>query len=394
MPAFPVTLVGGDSLLIPLEFTPQAVGLRTVNVLVEHDAKTGPGPIPPYAIASCTVRGTGVEPSVIPPIEMGDVLTCATKTVVVTLVNPNTDEELEVDVAAGTGDLTMFSISPSSAFVIPKGGSRDISVVYAPTAIGNHTVTWTFANNQGLSLSVSANGNGVTTPANFAFNNVITGIVGQTAATPINVTVGMLDTVTVTNVRLTFTFDPNYLSFNGFDQPQQIGWTFNPDASVLGRIVVDATADPGANLVNGAFVTPTFQVFLAPNSLVSLSFTAEVDPTCVIGTGDNTDISVQEVCSGVLRLVKLGNASFGIEPPKPNPASDVVEVMYSTGIGLSTIFEIVDGVGNLVETISTPIQPSGIYQLDLDVSRLGSGLYVIRMTSGPFVEARVISIVK
>lgn len=394
MPSFPITLVGGDSVSIPVEFTPQAVGIRSVNVRVENDAKTGPGPIPPYAIADCTVRGTGVEPSVIPPIEMGDVLICATRTVVVTLKNPNTDEDLDVDAGIGTGDLTVFSISPSSAFIIPKGESREITIVYSPFSVGNHTASWTFANSQGLSLGISASGSGITTTAAFVFNNIIVGIVGQAASTPVNVTLGALDTVTIKSVRLTFTFDPQYLSFKGFDQPQQAGWTFIPDAAIPGRVVIDATADPAANLLNGAFVTPTFEVFLTPNSVLPLSFTAEVDPACVVGSGDQKEISVQQVCSGFLRLVKIGNAPFGIEPPKPNPASGFTEIMYSTGMNLSTVFEIVDGIGNRLETITTPIQPSGVYQLYLDVSRLGSGMYLIRMISGPFSDVHTLYVVK
>jgi hypothetical protein len=393
--SFPLTIPVGDSLNIPVQFTPQVGGKQCMDVLIENDAKSGPDPIPPYSVATVGVCGPGIEASDIPPVPMGDVLTCAAKTVVVKMINPNTVDPLNITgPPVVSGDVAMFSSSHTTAFTIAPGQSQDIRITYAPTVLGSHVVSFDYPNNLGLTLKIQAGGTGVNTTATFTFGNIVTGIVGEPSSTPVNVAVGPLDTVQVSEVTLTFTYDPLFLNFRDFVQPSQAGWTFTSDENTAGTLIVTGTSDPGTTLTNGAFVTPRFDVYLTADSTLPISFVSSVKPNCVVGSGDNGEVSLQLVCYAAGRLIKIGEAQFGIEQPSPNPASEKAEVIYSTGIELSTSFQLVDAMGNVVRTITTPVLKSGSYQLTLDLSELGNGVYFLRMNSGPYSETRTISVVK
>lgn len=394
LPGLPQTLSPGQSIQLPVNFTPQAIGTRTVQVCVEHDAKTGPGPIPPYAESCVDVTGIGIEPSTLPPVNMGNVLTCASKTQTVRITNPNPTLPLNCDAPVGTGDLAAFVVTPNAAFTVPAGGSIDITVVYTPPAVGPHSATYAISNDQGLALNLNVSGTGVTTTADFRFKNIVPGIVGQGAIMPIEVNVGALDTVKVTEVVLNFSFNPQYVAFKQLTTPSQTGWTFVPTFPAAGSLTITGTSQPGATLVDGDFVTPEFQVYLTADSSLPVTFTATLQPSCVVATGDNGTIAVKMVCYAEGRLVKIGSSQFAMEAPQPNPAREATTIPYATGIELATTFELIDAMGNIVKTVETPVLKSGQYELTLETTTLPSGMYILRMVSGPYTATQAISVVK
>ncbi|RPI67115.1 MAG: T9SS C-terminal target domain-containing protein, partial [Ignavibacteriae bacterium] len=394
LPTFPQTLRPGEVMTLPVNFTPQTLGERTIQVCIDHDAMPGPGPIPPYTQTCVTVNGPGIEPSDLPPVVMGDVLTCATKTQIVRITNPNPTVLLNCDAPVGTGDLSAFSVQPNAPFTVMPGMYIDLTIVYTPPTVGSHAVTYSIANDQGLRLNLNVSGTGVTTTAAFTFGTLVEGIIGQGAIMPIQVNVGAIDTVTVGTVTIDMSFPAETVSFKQLTTPQQAGWTFITDATIAGQLRITGTSAIGATLVDGDFVTPEFEVYLTADSALPVVFTTTVDPSCVVATGDDGNIKVKDVCFAAGRLVKFGEAQFSLDTPKPNPARDHTMVTYSTGIELSTTFELVDAMGNVVRTIMTPVLKSGHYEVDIETSTLSSGLYILRMSSGPYISTQMISVVK
>ena len=392
LPGFPQTLAPGGTLTLDVLFTPQAAGNRIVNVIIEHDAL--PGDVPPYTDTAVIVQGVGAEPSEIPPIDFGNVLTCASKTTTVTVINPNPTSALNCGAPIGTGDVGAFSLDITAPFVVPPSGSQVVTVTFVPQGTGFASASFEIPNDQGLSITINASGSGVTTTADFTFGNVVSGIVGQSIRTPINVTTGFLDTVIVSEVVLTFTHSPDYIAFRQFSTPEQGGWTFTQSSPVRGTTIVTAVPDPGVQLANGPFVTPEFDVYLTADATQPVSFTASVTPSCVVASGDADDINVELVCYAEGRLVKIGEAPFTMSDVTPNPAGNVISVPYSTGIECVTTFELVDAVGNVVASKQTDVQKSGQYAVEINVADVSNGLYFLRMVSGPFVATQQVMVVK
>jgi hypothetical protein len=234
----------------------------------------------------------------------------------------------------------------------------------------------------------------VTTGAAFTFGNIVQSIVGQPVTLPVRVNTGNLAGVDVPRVDLTFTFPEKYLAFTGFAAPSAPGWNFVPNTAALGTLVVTCTHDPGVELSNGAFVSPVFDVFLTADSAITVLMQASTPVSCIVPTGDAGTVKVTQVCFSAGRIIKVGSSPFSLDPPKPNPSNGIATVTYSTGITLSTSFELVDNMGNVVYTFDTAVNPSGTYELQVDSSVLPAGVYYLRMQSGPYVAVQPLSVVK
>jgi len=394
LPPTPIKIGPNSELKLSVLFTPQTAGNRTVNVNICHDAKIGPAPLPPCVDTVVIVQGVGAEPSDIPPVVFGNVLTCASKTIDVPIINPNPSIALNCDTPVPTGDVTAFTISEAGPFVVPPGGSRVVRITFSPPAIATYNVSYGIANDQGLKLNITASGTGISTPASFEFGNIVEGIVGQPVVVPVMVTTGNLATVVIPEVVLTFTFSEKYLAFSKFTTPEAPGWKFVPDVTIPGKLIVTATPIAGTELTSGIFVSPVFDVFLTADSSINVSVDATVPIPCIVTSGDVGQVKVKQVCFSAGRIVQIGGNQFAMSSPTPNPSNTSATVQYSTGITVSTSFELVDKMGNLVYSFSTTVNPSGTYELQLDASTLSSGLYYLRMVSGPYMAVQLLSVVK
>lgn len=395
LPTFPLPILPNDPpTVIQIQFTPRSVGTITRPVRIWHQAKIGPGPLPPDTSTVVYIVGTGVSSSSLPPLVFGDVLTCGTKTIRFPIPNTNPSFDMQCQSAVPSGDVGSFSLSEPGPFTIPRGGSYQMSVTFTPQAPGNYAVSYTIPNDQNADLTVNATGTGVVANADFRLGIIPQGIIGSSVATPVNVTVSNLDTVTVSQVILTFTHPAEFLRFKLFSAPFQPGWTFVEDMLVPGQVTVTATAAAPTTLVNGPFVTPVFDAFLTADASLPISMTASVPLPCVVASGDSSTVALKLVCYSASRLVRIGSVPFAMGVPMPNPASERTVVSYSTGIEGSTMFELVDQIGTVVRTMQTESAPSADYELNLYTDDLGSGIYYLRMQSGPFSATRTLHVIR
>lgn len=101
-----------------------------------------------------------------------------------------------------------------------------------------------------------------------------------------------------------------------------------------------------------------------------------------ITTGDSTAIFN---CALTRRVVALSGTAFSLKAPYPNPAQHG-RVVVDLGVGLSgpTAIDLVDVNGTVVRSLVKTSVESGEYTLEFPTVGLGSGVYFIRMASGPF----------
>ena len=396
-PTMPVVLQPGSApLVLEVLFTPQAQGDRAVQVCIEHDAKPGPDPIPPYAITCVDVKGVGTVPSALDPVSFGDVLTCATKTDARTIVikNQHPTQPLNITQINASGQVNAFVVLLAAPVTIAPQQQTTVPVRFAPPTPGVFAAAYELVNDQGLDLNINLSGTGITAPVRAVFGQIGRGEVGKKVSTPIGIDVGTIDTVSVRSLQLTVTYPESVLTFDSFDAAnQQAGWTFTPNTATPGQLVIAATGT--AAVTAGTLVTPQFNVYLNADSTLPVSVAlATSDYTCLVPSGDQSKVTMQLTCFAEGRLIKLGAAGFGLQEPRPNPAGGVTLIPYSTGLEVETVFDVIDGVGNVVKQIVTPVLPSAAYELSLDVSNLGSGVYTVRMTSGPYTTVRTIMVVR
>ena len=396
-PTMPVVLQPGSApLTLEVLFTPQAQGDRAVQVCIEHDAKPGPDPIPPYAKTCVDIKGIGTVPSALDPIVFGDVLTCATKTDAKTIVikNQHPTQTLTISQIGQSGQVNAFNVLLAAPVTIQPASQITVPVQFAPPVPGSFSAAYELKNDQGLDLMINVSGTGITAPVKATFGTIGRGEIGKKVAMPIGIDISAIDTVSVRSLELTVTYPSTVLSFAELDAAgQQAGWTFTPNVATAGQLTIAATG--AAGVTSGTLVTPTFNVFLNADSTLPVSVALATKAySCLVPTGDQSKVTMQLTCYAEGRLIKIGARTFGLKEPMPNPVTDVTTVQYSTGLEVETVFDVIDGVGNIVKQIVTPVLPSADYELSLDVANLGSGTYYLRMTSGPFVSTQPLMVVR
>ncbi len=390
---FPISIPIGDSVMLEVSFTPDAAGTREDDVVIEHDAKPGPGPIPPYTSTVVKVTGVGIEQSVLPPLDFGNVLTCASQSQTVTITNPNPSMPLVLDAPVSSGDIAEFTITPPTGFTLAPGESRSVTITFTPSATLTFSAQFSYTNNQALDIIINASGRGITTSASLSFGPAPTINVGSSFPLQVNVDVGDMQGIPVTAASVVITYPKDYIAFNSIES-QQPGWVFVPDNTTPGTLVLNGTPTAPATMVDGMLITLRFDAFLTANLAHHFEVNTSITPDCVVPTGDEIDVDVEQFCYSEGRLISIGMNRFAMQEPQPNPSDGRSLIRYSTGITCPTTFELVNSVGTVVRTIVTPVLPSGEYELTLDTSDVGSGLYVLRMTSGHYSTSRLVSVVK
>ncbi len=176
-PALPVTLNTGQTLAVPVRFTPTTTG-GAANSL--SFATTNSGTVAFDLHGTGTRTGLGATPS---SLSFGTVPTGANKTISVSIVNTGTSA---VTITGSTAPAAPFTANgfPANGSTIAAGASVAVSVTYRPTVAGTQTGSLSVASNAG-SVTVPITGTAVTGSAHLTItpNPVAFGAVpvGQTA---------------------------------------------------------------------------------------------------------------------------------------------------------------------------------------------------------------------
>jgi hypothetical protein len=79
----------------------------------------------------------------------------------------------------------------------------------------------------------------------------------------------------------------------------------------------------------------------------------------------------------------------------PNPVTGSnVKISYDVAFKTETKIDIVDATGSIVRTITNEIKDEGRYEEVVSSTDLNSGVYFVRMASGPYTEIRKMVISK
>jgi hypothetical protein len=175
-PGLPVSLSVGQTLAVPVKFTPTATGGATGTLSFVTDS----GNVALDLHGTGTQAGLGATPSA---LAFGTVPTGAHKTISVSIVNTGTSS---VTITGSTAPSAPFAATgfPANGSTIAAGGSVAVSVTYTPTVAGNQSGSLSVTSSAGA-VTVPISGTAVTgasrltiTPNPVAFGSVT---VGQTA---------------------------------------------------------------------------------------------------------------------------------------------------------------------------------------------------------------------
>lgn len=171
--ALPVTLSAGQSLDLPVSFTPTTWGAKTSQINLTTTAGT----------IAADVHGVGIQPGLgysPSPLAFGQLVTGANKTMAVSVLNTGGQVETVRSVTGPTG---MFSASdlPAAGTQILSQNMLSIPITYTPTSSGTHTGTLSITTDNGT-YSVTVNGSAISgageltiTPTSMNYGSVAVG---------------------------------------------------------------------------------------------------------------------------------------------------------------------------------------------------------------------------
>ncbi|GAA4253231.1 choice-of-anchor D domain-containing protein [Dactylosporangium darangshiense] len=266
-PALPVNLNTGQTLAVPVRFTPTGPGGAAGSLTFTTDA----GTVALDLHGNGTQAGLGATPSA---LAFGTVPTGASKTLGVSITNTGTSA---VTITGSTQPAAPFTATgfPANGTTIAAGASVSVTVKYAPTAAGNQSSSIAVASSAG-SVTVPLSGTAVTGAAHLSItpNPVSFGSV------PIGTTATQtFDIANTGNIMLTLTkAAPPVGAFNTttpVSEGQQLSpgdvihqtVTFTPTAQGAQSAVYSITGDDGQGAVlvqlTGTGVPPTNTTNLA-----------------------------------------------------------------------------------------------------------------------------------
>jgi hypothetical protein len=301
-PAFPLSLLPGQSASLNVVFRPSALGSAAGSLSLLSDAHQAP--------ITILLSGTGVQPliSVVPTvISFGNVPVGVSKTLEVTVSNPG-NADLNITQVAGPG--TGFKVSGlNSPLTISPGQSAKFSVSFTPNATGSLTSSVSLVSDAPISpASLSLSGTGVqssspaisVTPASLTFSSVTVGRSGTHSVAVSNTGSAILSITAANMTGSTFSVSGLVLPLNlSPGQSSDFSVKFVPTAagSVTGDVslVSNASGSPAQVGLTGSAVQPPSSsvtgVTISPtNPSVQAGQTIQFSDT-VQGTTTNTSVT-------------------------------------------------------------------------------------------------------
>ncbi len=138
---------------------------------------------------------------------------------------------------------------------------------------------------------------------------------------------------------------------------------------------------------------PTAQVD-SDTSLISAKVQATGN-TCLDIEGDESSVDLLGGCVYDLRWVSGTGNKYFLNSINPNPVRNAtVDINFSVALDDYTNIEIYNTMGERVISVVDGRMRAGEYTVQVPVSELSSGVYMIKMNSGPFTESKQMVITK
>lgn len=390
LPSMPLTIPPGDSVNVPVHFTPAAVGTRSTVVRITHDGLSGV--LPPYRVDSVLLEGVGLQRSVLPPVAMDTVLACLADTAYIAMMNDDPTTALPITGVRGSGDVATFTIDPAPPFAIPPSSTQRMRIVFTPAAAGRATASFAYDNPRNAELVINVTGVGATAPVGVSMPDAFVAEVGQEINVPIVLDVAPPATLGATTLSLRLQHHASAVRSQLAQRDVAPDWTFTLSYETNDAIRIEGQYSGALPMGSGPLLTIPFGTYLSAAAVSTMRVAIIDPPRCLLPSGDVATITVQPICYRDGRLISIGPGRYRLYPPHPNPVQGAMSIRYGVGLAVPARFDLVDLAGRVVRSWSIAHAIAGEYEQTVDLDGIASDVYRLHMISGPFTESVTILI--
>lgn len=413
-----ITIPRGAQITVPVRFLPSGINDRRAIVEVVSDAAPGPN-VNPRITTEADLLGyafeTGIEND---SISYGVVILCDNPVRTFAIRNTSRTTKTTIEsVTLTSGDVANFEILSTFPMVIDPSSSIDVQVRFKPDVVGKYlayaTIKLEGSNEQYFSRF---DGETYTVPVKLSL---------QKYESKDNLTPGNVKTIRVyaespdwadaeiTSVSFDVVYERRWMKYNNEYQLGELlsgNWSidikelYNANEPNIARTRFTLT-NQGANNPIDKRYDDKVAVLLEPVFLMLLSDVVEFKPWienisfdkrdfCVIPSSEPGNI-VLNACVINIRVVNQIEGQYMLSAgPNPVTGSSDAKVNYFVALEDRTTIRIFNSNGELATTLVDQILKPGNYEVKIPIENLSSGVYFVRMNSGPFNEVRSFVVTK
>jgi len=403
-PPSDIVLPMGDSLVLPVRFTPKAVNRRFAFVDVVNDASPAPDSI---ITTRAEVIGWGIEKGIIvDSINYGFVLLCDEPIKEFTITNTSSTTPAVIDsVVFVSGDASSFEIIGTTfPITIPQQGTSKVKVKFAPDKPGNFKALLRVYSDVGSDYYVELVGIGYNVPVQLTLRDL---------DADLHLSPGFNVTLT-TYAKSNNWKDANITSFE-FDIIHRTEWfkytsiergaildnTWNVTAEEtkiddnLSKIHITGNGTTPIT-TDGEFVRPQVLLLLTDDKVFSpyiSNITFHSRDKCVVPTGDTSKIVIN-TCVVDLRPIVTSSVEYFVEVNHNPITEDIFNIRFGIGFDAYTKLDLINlSTGAIIPLVSEFIK-EGTYEVSVSTKQISSGVYALRIMSGSYAQTKKIVISK
>lgn len=399
-----IVIPKGDSLVLPVRFTPKQINKRTAMVDVINDA----APAPDSIITTTTdVIGYGIEKGiVVDSINYGFVLLCDEPVKEFTIRNTSSTSFATIDsIKFAFGDFSNFEIIKTVfPILIPELSSVKIPVKFTPNKVGNFRAVLRVYSDVGNNYFVELVGIGYNVPVQLTLRDL---------DADLNLGPGNIVTL-ITYAKSNNWKDANVTAFE-FDIIHKTDW-FQSSSIERGDILdntwnVTATQAKLDDIyskihISASGTTPISRdgELVRPNILLLLTDAKQFNPyisnitfherdKCIVPTGDTSRI-VLNTCVIDIRAVAIALTGYFLEVKQNPVVDDNLTINLGVSFDANTKVELVNLTSGAIIPLINDYLKEGVYEVVVSTKEIASGVYALRMISGSFTHTTKVIIAK
>ncbi len=389
-----ITLPMGDSLVLPVRFTPKAVNKRLANVDVVNDASPAPDSI---ITTQTEVIGYGIEKGIIvDSINYGLVLLCDEPIKEFTITNTSTTTQAIIDsIVFVNGNINNFElVNVSFPITIPSQGSAKVKVKFSPDKTGNYRALLQVYSDVGNNYYVELVGVGFNVPAQLTLRDLGADLhlaPGFNVVLSTSANSNYWNDAQITSFEYDIVYKTEWMKYISVEKGNILdnSWTISATEEKIDETFSKLHINgKGTNPINsnGEIARPTMLLMLTDAKIFSpyiTNITFHDRDKCVVPSGD-TSIIVINTCVVDIRPIEIALTDYYLEVNQNPVTNSTFELNFGIGFDAYTKIDLINLESGKTVPILNEMMKSGNYTIQVSTSQLTSGVYAIRMLSGSY----------